>query len=128
MNRYQRIIVISVIISVLSSVNFFAYANNQEVLSCEKLSQITMLFEQGKAEQDAGHDEQAILLFDAGIKQIGDDYLSEDVEDDTSTKLSLAQFEQQAGNRQQAAVLTHNVFSSRLALLKNRYPHCHELM
>lgn len=98
-------------------------ANNSQ--SCQNIQQLANLLEQGKAKLTNKEYTQAIILFDKGIEQLANNYLSEDVIDDTGVKLTLANVEQKKGNLAHAANLKHQVLESRFTLLKDK-THCQE--
>lgn len=98
-------------------------ANNSQ--SCQNIQQLANLLEQGKAKLTNKEYTQAIILFDKGIEQLANNYLSEDVIDDTGVKLTLANVEQKKGNLAHAANLKHKVLESRFTLLKDK-THCQE--
>lgn len=79
-----------------------------------ELENIINLLKQGKILMDQKNYQQSINLFDQGIKQLGDRYISEQLDDDTETKLTLANVEQQSGNIEKAAHIKYNILDSRL--------------
>lgn len=98
-------------------------ANNSQ--PCQNIQQLANLLEQGKAKLINKEYTQAIIFFDKGIKQLADNYLSDEIIDDTGVKLTLANVEQKKGNLIRAANLKHKVLESRFTLLKDR-AHCKE--
>lgn len=93
--------------------------------SCQNTQQLANLLEQGKAKLTNKEYATAIILFDKGIEQLANNYLSDDIIDDTGVKLTLANVEQKKGNLTQAANLKYKVLESRLILLKDK-THCQE--
>lgn len=91
---------------------------------CEQTNQTAILLNEGNAQLEDQHYLLAIKLFDRGIEQIGDAYLSDNLLDDTDTKLLLSQFVQQEGKLSQAAHLRQGVLSSRLAILQEEKQSC----
>lgn len=79
-----------------------------------ELENIINLLKQGKILMDQKNYQQSINLFDQGIKQLGDRYISEQLDDDTETKLTLANVEQQNGNIEKAAHIKYNILDSRI--------------
>ncbi|OCG02995.1 hypothetical protein [Gilliamella sp. wkB112] len=80
----------------------------------KELEHIITLLKQGKVLIDQKNYQQSINLFDQGIKQLGDRYISDQLDDDTETKLTLANVEQQRGNIEQAAHIKYRILDSRL--------------
>lgn len=93
---------------------------------CDELNQTTQLFTNGEAQLQKHHYLMAIKLFDRGIEQIGDRYLSPNLSDDTGLKLMLSESVQQEGHLSQAAHLRRGVLSSRLSVLKEDNKQCHQ--
>lgn len=112
--RYKRSIGL-----VIFLYSFGCYAN-----ICDDIRVTRDLIKTGESRLADGNYTDAIALFDRGIEQIGDRYLSDDLCDDTTTKLMLSQFVQQEGKLSQAAHLRLGVLSSRLVLLEEGNPSC----
>lgn len=86
--------------------------------SPSELEQITHLLHQGKVLMGQKNYQQSLNMFDQGIKQLGDRYVSDQLDDDTDLKLMLAGDEQQKGNLAHAAHLKCNVLDARIQLYK----------
>ena len=99
---------------------YVAVAKTDTVLSCGDLLTLSKQLGQGNTLLSNKDYKKAIALFNEGIQTIGDRYYASGLQDDTGTKLLLANAEEKNSNLERAAYLKRSVFESRLTELKNR--------
>lgn len=76
---------------------------------------------EGEAALACGEFTEAIMAFRAGLRSIGDQYLSEQqILDGTPTRITLAGVEERKGNPSAAAHLLRNALATRIALMQRK--------
>lgn len=103
-----------------------AIAANQTTIKCNDMVVIDNLLKQGNELIIKKDFQQAMIVFNEGIKQIGDSYLSNNIEDDTGMKLILANVEEKKGNLERAVYLKRNVLESRIQVF-NTLNQCNKI-
>ncbi|AZS49447.1 hypothetical protein DM558_01035 [Entomomonas moraniae] len=93
---------------------------------CNSIEEITISFEKAKGYITDKEFKKAISLFDDGIKKIGNQYYSTDIQDDTGMKLILANAEEKKGNLERAAYLKRNVLEARIQIF-NTLNQCNKI-